>query len=183
MADTFSRTGKFRPGYSTSQVDEFLKLAKESYADTQSSERAIDENAVRSVSFSFTRDGYEPELVDAALDRLERAFIQRRRANVVSDDGEQAWLDSAYEHATSLYPRLRRPDGERFADAEGRGYDKAEVDELMERIASYFDGSADLNSSEVRRATFSKAKGASAYDESVVDVFLDRAVTVLLSVE
>lgn len=181
MADTFSRTGRLRKGYAPDQVDEFLSLAKESYADMDGG--SIDEDTVRAMSFSFVRNGYSPELVDAALDRLEKAFIQRRRAAVVSDDGEQAWLDHAYDQAVTLYPRLRRGNGERFSDADGVGYAKADVDELMGRISGYFDGLNDLASGEVRGAVFGRDKGAKAYDENVVDVFLDRVVSVLLAVE
>ncbi|MFY9263468.1 MAG: cell division protein DivIVA [Actinomycetaceae bacterium] len=198
MGDTFARVGHFRSGYDVEQVEEFLALAKEAYAsagvDTNAEASSdegegndevetIDENTVRAIAFEFVRNGYEPELVDAALDRLEKAFIQRRRAHVVNTEGEKAWLEATYEQATTLYERLLRPDEQRFADAEGRGYLKADVDSLMTRIADYFDGKGELTSADIRRATFAKAKGEAAYAESVVDVYLDRVISVLLAVE
>lgn len=181
MADTFTRVSGLSSGYSPAQVDKFLQRAKLAYAGDDS--LGIDEVTVRGVAFDWVRKGYDPALVDAALDRLESAFLQRRRARAMETDGEDAWLAATYEQAQSLYPRLLRPAGERFADAAGTGYAKAEVDELLDRLAQYFDGKASLSSSDLREATFASGRGQEAYAESVVDVFLDRAVAVLLAVE
>ncbi len=181
MANTFKRVGTWSSGYSPQQVDEFLDKAKKAYAGDES--QGIDEASVRSAAFQWVRNGYEPRLVDAALDRLESAFIQRRRARVIDTDGENAWLEKTYERAQTLYPRLLRPDGEKFADADGTGYSKTDVDVLMGRLADYFSGEAAMTSNDLRTAIFDRARGASAYSEAVVDVYLDRAVTVLLAVE
>lgn len=184
MSDTFARAGRFTSGYDPDQVDEFLEKARADYTKAaEGLDTEFDENSVRSVAFDWVRDGYQADLVDAALDRLETAFIRRRRARTMQEDGEDKWLDMAYGEAKSLYPRLLRPEGERFADADGSGYDKTEVDEFLARIAAYFDGEGKLSSAEIRSATFASAKNENAYDEAVVDVYLDRAVTVLLSVE
>lgn len=192
MADTFSRVGNLNSGYDPEQVDEFLIQAKEAYdektvasqePDGGSVSATIDESTVRNVAFDWVRDGYDPALVDAALDRLEAAFIQRRRARVTNVAGEEKWLNQTYSEATTLYPRLLRPEGERFANASGRGYKKADVDELLDRITRYFDGNEELTSSQIRRSTFGSARGSRAYDEAVVDVYLDRAISVLLAVE
>ncbi|MDK8601298.1 cell division protein DivIVA [Trueperella bernardiae] len=181
MTDTFKRVGGLNNGYNPTQVDEFLEQAKLAYAGDESID--IDEVAVRGVAFDWVRKGYTPALVDAALDRLESAFVQRRRAKVMEAEGEEAWLAATYKQAQALYPRLLRPAGERFADADGRGYKKADVDALLERLSEYFAGKAELTSAEVRGVTFGSARGADAYRESVVDVFLDHAVSVLLAVE
>lgn len=190
MSSTFERVGRLHSGYDCEEVDSFLREAKAAYANfshegaEQSADTpAIDETTVRNASFSWSRNGYKPVQVDAALDRLEAAFIQRRRAGVMYTAGEQAWLEQTYNSATTLYPRMLRPEGERFADADGRGYAKSEVDEFLDRIAAYFDGKANLASKEVRRTHFHSASGADAYDESVVDVYLDRVVSVLMAVE
>ncbi|MFC5369872.1 DivIVA domain-containing protein [Arcanobacterium bovis] len=190
MSSTFERVGQFHSGYDCKEVDSFLREAKAAYAkfsyeDAVRDPKAagIDEDSVRNASFSWTRNGYSPEQVDAALDRLEAAFIQRRRAGVMSSAGEQAWLEQTYDSATTLYPRMLRPEGERFSDAHGRGYAKGEVDEFLNQIAEYFDGKANLTSKEVRRTHFNSARDADAYDESVVDVYLDRVVSVLMAVE
>ncbi|MFP7695931.1 DivIVA domain-containing protein [Trueperella sp. LYQ143] len=181
MAHTFKRTGTLRAGYNPEQVDAFLARAKRAYSGDSSED--ITEKTVRSCAFGWVRNGYDPYLVDAALDRLEAAFVQRRRAKIMDEHGEKRWLEETYAQAQTLYPRLLRPAGERFADASDTGYSKNEVDALLSKIAAYFDAEAELTSEDIRHATFSAARGAKAYDEAVVDVFLDRAVSVLLSVE
>ncbi len=179
--DTFERAGFLRVGYAPNEVDEFLARAKEAYSAGESS--GFDESDVRCVVFPRKRGGYKTEAVDAALDRLEAAFIQARRAQVVQASGENAWLNDTYAQAKSLYPRLLRPSGERFKDAEGWGYLKEDVDAIVDRLADYFDGKSPLSSSDVRDLAFKPAKNEKAYDEAVVDTYLERAVTVLVSVE
>ena len=122
-------------------------------------------------------------MIDAALDRLEAAFLQRRRADFVAERGRKAWMEEVAQLATTLYPRLLRPHGSRFAPAHKHGYSKVEVDRLMDRVATYFDAATALSSTEVRTATFSAAKRDAAYDERSVDRYLARVVEVLLSVE
>lgn len=182
MSETFVRVSEKDYGYNPDQVDTFLAEAKEAYSAPDDSAQ-LNEDAIRAVHFDWVRGGYDPAIVDAALDRMEVAFIQRRRANVIAAEGEDAWLAKAYEQAQTLYPRLLRPEGERFANAAGQGYKKSDVDALLARVSAYFDGKASLTSGEVRMATFASAKRAKAYDEAVVDVFLDRVVSVLLAVE
>lgn len=93
-------------------------------------------------------------------------------------------MNEVAARATSLYPRLVRPAGERFAPpARGRGYDRDAVDALLDRLVDYFDSGAELKASEVRSATFASATRDAAYAEGPVDAFLDRAVDVLLAVE
>ncbi|VEI12670.1 DivIVA domain-containing protein [Trueperella bialowiezensis] len=181
MADTFERVDKGDYGYKAEQVEEFLERAKQAYGGDDS--LGIDETSVRNIAFDWVRGGYDPKLVDAALDRLESAFVQQRRARVVDEEGEAAWLDRTYELAQSLYPRLMRPNGEKFADATGQGYAKKDVDALMARLADYFSGTQSLSSADLRLASFPTARGSQAYSEAVVDVFIDRAVSVLLAVE
>ena len=177
----FRTVGIFDKGYDIEEVDDFLRRAKDAYNGPLTP--AFDENTVRNVAFSRARGGYVPAEIDDALDRLEAAFVQKRRARVVADRGEKAWLNTTYQDAKSLYPRLLRPVGHRFRDADGWGYSKVEVDELIDRLSDYFDGKTDLSAREVREAVFGSAKDNHAYDESVVDVYLERAASVLLSVE
>ncbi|USR79963.1 cell division protein DivIVA [Arcanobacterium pinnipediorum] len=183
MSDTFSRVGWLHSGYSPAEVDSFFERAKLAYDNASEHSQEFTEASVRDVSFPWVRNGYHAQLVDAALDRLERAFVQRRRAICVRDQGEEEWVRMIYDRATSLYPRLRRPQGKRFAHPKRHGYSVSEVDQLIERVIAFFDKAQPLSSNEVRNITFTRAKGADAYEESVVDVFLDRVVSVLMSVE
>ncbi|MDO4888908.1 MAG: DivIVA domain-containing protein [Actinomycetaceae bacterium] len=177
----FRTVGFFDKGYAIDEVDEFLRRAKAAYNGPLTPR--FDENTVRNAAFHRQRRGYVPADVDEALDRLEAAFIQKRRSLVVADKGENAWLNTTYEDAKSLYPRLLRPPGQRFRRAEGWGYSKSDVDALIDRLSEYFDGKIEMTARDVRDAVFGPAKDYAAYDEAVVDVYLERATSVLLSVE
>ena len=94
-------------------------------------------------------------------------------------------MNALAERARSLYGRLGRPDGEKFAPADrgSQGYDKDDVDDLCDRLIGYFDRQEPLTAGDIRSATFGRARGPEAYDEASVDAFLSRAVEVLLGVE
>ena len=181
MSDMFPKSALLRPGYRPEQVDRYFETAHEIYDAGELDE--MDSEGVRTVAFDIVRGGYKPAAVDAALDRLEAAFLQRRRADFVAERGRKAWMEEVAQLATTLYPRLLRPHGSRFAPAHKHGYSKVEVDRLMDRVATYFDAATALSSTEVRTATFSAAKRDAAYDERSVDRYLARVVEVLLSVE
>ena len=181
MSDMFPKSALLRPGYRPEQVDRYFETAHEIYDAGELDE--MDSEGVRTVAFDVVLRGYQPQAVDAALDRLEAAFLQRRRAAFVAKKGRQAWMDQVTQLATTLYPRLLRPVGERFAPAPKVGYSKQDVDTLMDRIAAYFDSDGAITSDEVRSATFGSAKRDRAYEETSVDRYLARVVEVLLSVE
>ena len=116
---------------------------------------------------------------------MEAAFVARARADFVAQHGQQEWLAQLGEQARTLYGRLGRPDGDRFAPPRhrGQGYEPADVDALCHRLVAYFDNGAKLTAAEVRSATFRARRGKNGYDEDSVDAFLARAVDVLLGVE
>ncbi|WP_067781306.1 DivIVA domain-containing protein [Actinomyces vulturis] len=181
MSDIFPRTRMRRPGYRPDQVDEYFHDAHELYEG--GSAAALDAERVRSTAFDIVRGGYDPAAVDQALDRLEKAFVKRRRQEFIDEHGRSAWMEQVAQLATTLYERLLRPETLRFAPARRNGYKCAEVDAFMDRIANYFDSSEPLTSREVRDVTFSRAHGDKAYDEASVDRYLARVVEVLMSVE
>ena len=137
MSNMFPKSALLRPGYRPEQVDRYFETAREIYDAGELNE--MDSEGVRTVAFDVVPGGYQPVAVDAALDRLEAAFLQRRRASFVAQHGRQAWMDQVTQLATTLYPRLLRPVGDRFAPADRQGYSKTDVDALMDRIAGYFD--------------------------------------------
>ena len=153
----FRTVSRFRTGYDPDQVDTFFTHARRVYEGDQS--EPLTGTEVRKVAFDLVRGGYATTSVDSALDRLERA--------------------------RTLYERLRRPDGERFAPARRgeQGYRPEDVDDMCHRLIDYFDKGTPLTSDEVRHVTFRKASGHNAYAEGPVDAFLERAVEVLLGVE
>ena len=172
--NNFPRAGFFTRGYETSQVDEFFADARKAYEGGVPAEK-FSAAQVRGAHFDLVRRGYQTAAIDQAMDRLEAAFVRRDRADNVAVNVAQ--------RATTLYPRMLRPRGKRFAHPDGKGYDATQVDELLDRLAQYFDSDKGITSAEIRSATFKTAKNEKAYKEGVVDAYLSRAVEVLLAVE
>ncbi|WP_456826603.1 DivIVA domain-containing protein [Cellulomonas sp. P5_E12] len=184
MSDGMFRTvSGLKQGYDPDEVDDFFSHARAVYE--QGPAGGLASKDVRGVAFDMVRGGYVTAAVDAALDRLEAAFVARSRAEYIATQGQQAWMSKLSEQARTLYGRLGRPDGDRFAAPDGRhqGYEPADVDELCRRLVAYFDKGTPLSAAEVRSATFRRRKGRNAYAEGPVDAFLARAVEVLLGVE
>lgn len=183
MSSLFNTVSKLRQGYDQAEVDEFFERARNVY-EGRSSERITDAD-VQAAMFTLVRGGYDTHEVDAALDRLEGAFIARRRAEYVNANGRQAWLTFLADRARTLYGRLGRPDGEKFAPARpgAPAYDVDDVDDLCDRLVDYFDRQVPLSADEVRAATFARRKGRAGYDEASVDAFFARAIEVLQGVE
>lgn len=87
--------------------------------------------------------------------------------------------------AQVLYPRLRRPRGQRFKSPKRgkRGYDARQVDALLDRLIAFFDRGEPLSHDELRAATFSRKGRRGAYDEGTVDAYLARAVDILMGAQ
>ena len=179
----FRRVTGVRTGYHPEEVDDFFTHARTVYEQGPSG--ALSSKDVRTVAFDLVRHGYSTTAVDAALDRLEAAFVARARADFIAERGRQAWLEQLAEQARTLYGRLTRPDGERFSPPKGRqpGYLAEDVDALCHRLVAYFDTNTPLTAQEVRSAVFRRAKGGRAYAEGPVDAFFERTVDVLLAAE
>lgn len=183
MTGMFRTVPRLRTGYDPDQVDEFFTHARQVYEGEVS--EPLSGYDVRRAAFDLVRGGYRPAAVDSALDRLERAFVSRQRAEFVATHGQQAWLEHLAAQARTLYGRLARPDGERFARGH-RGEDSyaiADVDAVCQRLIEYFDHGQALTSDELRQLTFGRRRGSDGYAEGPVDAFIDRAVEVLLGVE
>lgn len=169
-----------RDGYDVAQVDDFFRRAREAYdADSPT----MSDADVRNATFDQQRGGYQFAAVDYAMDRLEIAFVKRRRADFIATHGQETWMEHIADRARTLYPRLQRPAGEKFRDAKSVGYCKEEVDQLLDQLVDYFDDGVQLTSQGIREITFQSANGAKGYDAAVVDVYLERVVEVLTAVE
>jgi DivIVA domain-containing protein len=179
----FRTVGGLRRGYDCDEVDEFFTHARAMYEKGPAG--ALSATDVRRAGFELVRGGYVTAAVDAALDRLEAAFVARARTEHVAKNGQQSWMDSLGQQARTLYGRLGRPDGDRFAPPRSRkeGYEPADVDAVCHRLIDYFDHGTPLSAAELRTVTFRPRKGRDAYDEDSVDAFCARAVEVLLGVE
>lgn len=183
MTDLFPRARGLSRGYALEPVAEFFAAARSAYEHGGSAfDIGFDE--IRRIAFPMQRGGYDPVAVDRALARLESAFVERDRAAYINAYGESAWYSKVADQATALYPRLLRPAGGRFNHPEkGQvGYRVDEVDQVMDRLADFFNEKGTVTESYLRSALFRSAKGEGAYDEAQVDAFLGRAIHILLGV-
>ena len=89
MADLFPTVKGWGSGYDREEVEEFFDRARRAY---EGGTDDLDGGDVRTVAFELDRGGYDPAAVDAALDRLEAAFVQRRRADHIAAHGAE-YLD------------------------------------------------------------------------------------------
>ncbi len=185
MRDLFPRAGFMRAGYHLVQVDEFFDRARAAYERPMLDDEGLSALDVRRAAFDIKHRGYKTVAVDAALDRLETAFSTREREQHVRAHGHDAWMNELADRAQVLYPRLRRPKGQRFRQPvkSRRGYDAREVDVLIERLIAFFDTGEQLTPEDLRHATFARRGRRGAYDERTVDVFLARAVDVLMGAQ
>ncbi len=183
MSKMFALESRLRKGYAPDQVDALFAQAREAYEGGR--ESGLTPGQIHAAAFDLERGGYAVAEVDGALDRLEAAFVAKARAEFVAAHGQQAWMEHLAERARTLYGRLSRPDGDRFAPGE-RGtysYDADDVDALCARLVAYFDRGEPITSEEVRHAAFRRRRGRDGYAQAPVDAFLSRAVEVLLGVE
>ncbi|MCC3266456.1 DivIVA domain-containing protein [Arthrobacter gengyunqii] len=182
----FECVGRREYGYNTRQVDEFLAKARSYYNAESPAAKAITSRDVRSMAFDPAKAGYEPQAVDAALDRLEDVFAQRERDQLIQDKGEEAWLLQIGRTSAVLRGRLHRKPGERFRRPSKRkvpSYNVQDVDALCNELLGYFENDKPLSVDVVRRAVFREAKGPEGYEETQVDVFLDRVVELMASID
>lgn len=180
MAKMFPRVRFTQTGYHRDQVEDFFDDAREDYEG----QGQMTATQVRTAAFDLVRGGYQPAVVDEALDRIEAAVAARGRASFLEHHGQAAWMDEVAQRATVMYPRLTRPAGERFKPpAKGKGYDREAVDAVMSRLVDFFDSGRPLASQDLRTVTFPQAPRDRAYGEGPVDAFIDRAIDILLAVE
>ncbi|KAD3515340.1 DivIVA domain-containing protein [Arthrobacter yangruifuii] len=182
----FERVGRRDYGYNIRQVDEFLTKARDYYNSDSSSAHPVTSTDVRSMAFDPAKGGYEPQAVDAALDRLEDVFAQRERDELISGRGEKAWLLQIGRTSAVLRARLHRKPGERFRRPGKKrvtSYNVEDVDALCDELLGYFERDRPLSVDVVRRAVFREAKGPQGYEENQVDAFLDRVVELMAAVD
>lgn len=179
----FSTVSRLRTGYAPEEVDRLFERARQEYEGAAST--GLDAATIHRAAFGFARGGYAFDEVDAALDRLEAAFVAKERTEYVAEHGQAAWMARLAEQARTLYGRLSRPAGEKFVPGR-RGhwsYDADDVDALCGRLVNYFDRGETITSTEIREAKFRRRRGRDGYAEAPVDAFFTRAIEVLLGVE
>jgi DivIVA domain-containing protein len=181
----FARTGRREYGYDVRQVDRFLTRARSHY-DAAEPDGSITSNSIRATSFDPARGGYEPQAVDAALDRLEDVLARRERDHLIGTEGEDAWLRHIGRTAAVLRHRLHRPPGARFSRPSRKrtpSYDVDDVDRLCDQLLRYLEDDQPMSVDVVRRAVFREARGAEGYEENQVNAFLDRVVELMAGID
>lgn len=175
VSSSFPRASRLSKGYDKGQVDAFFTRVLGS---------RVDAHQARTVGFDLRRGGYDVEAVDLALDRVEDDLARAERDRVRSELGERGYINQVTGQAQVLRGRLARQHGDRFSRRSGlhRGYDVAEVDDLCDQIADYFDGEHALSVDDLRDKVFRLSRGSRAYDERAVDAFIDRVVAVIIKV-
>lgn len=182
MSSTFPLVRKSRRGYDIDEVEDFLEEARRAYTAEPGTPAALKGDDIRNTAFSLRKGGYSAVHVDAALERLEDAFVTREREKARRRMSDEEWFSLARRNAKEIIDRLGRPSGKRFRRAGllGDGYDRKQVDEFSERLSSYFLKGVPLSVEDVRTVAFRpKLNG---YREDQVDYFLDSVVEVMLAV-
>ncbi len=184
MSKLFPRATLLRSGYSVKQVDAFFDRVRQVYEQPLVDPGDQSPLSIRQATFDLRYRGYRTDDVDTALDRLEDAFATRLRDQFVQAKGSAAWQQDLAARAQALYDNLRRDPGKRFSRPEGmgKGYDVKQVDQLLDRLTSFFDTGAPIVPDEIRTAAFARRLKPRAYDEDEVDAYLAQAVDILQGV-
>lgn len=180
VSTTFPRTSKKTPGYSATEVEEFLASARQAY-DANDGAPKLSAKDIRHTAFAMQKGGYSPAHVDAALERLEDAFARRERERAASTVGEEAWLEDARGRTQVIVTRLSRPAGHRFSRTSflSVGYNRNDVDRLANRVVKHFNDGFPVSVDDIRTAVFRPQRGG--YREVQVDLVLDEVVDVMLA--
>ena len=109
---------------------------------------------------------------------LPRARVRETRAALV-----EHFATGRFVHPAALFAPDAAEIAKWLSSNTIAANDDEDVDALLEKLTAYFDGKAPLASNELRHVVFTQAKADKAYDAAVVDVYLERAVTVLVAVE
>ena len=181
-----ARAGKRKWGYDPAQVDAFLERAHTLY---DSEGIRLTQRDIQAVSFDLTKDGYVIAQVDAALNRLERAVVDKQTAWEIAQHGRVTWKAQTENLYQQILEHVEREQGERFKPGEAKqpSYDKKQVDRLTDQIVDKAAASlgvdgvteddvrdlADLNAVSVSNVIFTQRKGKKGYDERQVDYFLN----------
>ena len=177
---SFPTVKRSKRGYDTSEVDQFLGLARRAYDGDPDVPLTAED--IRRTGFGLQRGGYQPDVVDGALERLEDAFAARERDQARQELGDRRWLEDARGTAQVILNRLGREEGHRFdrTNVFTIGYNRREVDRFAKRLMRYFRDGMPMSVEEVRTVVFRQQRNG--YREGQVDLLLDAVVDVMLAV-
>jgi DivIVA domain-containing protein len=174
MGYAFVQSGTKKFGYSISQVDEFLELARQQFDEP--SRDIVSALDVRTVRFKLVKNGYSISVVDAALEKLEDAFAAAELTKELVTQGFFEFSEDLDNFRQELVARASRPNRKKFSRRKypNKGYSIKQVDELCSQLGKTLENKADLNVREVRTAAFKSKRGG--YAEYQVDAFLEKVI-------
>ena len=177
----FARAAETEPGYKRSEVDRLFTRLAEDYEKLSGAaelpEDLYTSRRIRQVVFREEPGGYQLDVVDRALEKIEERFAKLERSRYIEAYGLDNWERSLVETGELLAGRLERPAGERFRRPSKRrhmGYFVGDVDAICDRVYAQLNSEEPLDPSVVRPAS-----GTVSYEESQVDAFLDRCIELL----
>jgi len=177
MSAHFKKVSASELGYDPASVDPIIDLARKHFADPDG--RALDAATLRNSAFKLVKGGYQIASVDAALERLDEAFVEQEARLVLERTGHDGAAAHINGIRNTLQGRIDRPAKQRFDRTAlwFKGYSVAQVDSLLKRIDGAIEGRRDLTAADLREVTF--APRWRGYSEAQVDAFIDRAVQFL----
>lgn len=187
-------------GYDPRQVDEFLEKA---HAQYEAEGLNLTQGEIQNVSFDLSKGGYVISQVDATLERLERAVVDKQTSYEIAQSGRVAWKAQTEELFRQVRDHAKRAEGQRFAPGKGKNpsYDRKQVDRLIDGIITRAQVDLDelpegeeltaerskeldnITSSSVANTVFTQRKGKHGYDERQVDYYLNSCVELLSRLE
>lgn len=181
----FDLVDSSRWGYDVDAVDSFFERLAADFSRVRSGQRegVLTVQQIREVVFDQVRGGYDPLLVDHALDRVEDKFASFELARRKAELGQAAWDAETDRLAELIMGRLKRPAGERFRRPSQKlvkGYYMRDVDALCERLLGLIQSNKPLKLDMIRSASFRSASGDMSYEETQVDAFMDRCIELIL---
>ena len=174
MTYAFNRSGKRKLGYNITQVDEFLQLARDQYAN--SSKSLLTAEDVRTTRFELQRNGYSISVVDAALEKLEDVFAANEYGKELLKVGYFDFTEDLSDVKKLVIARCNRKNRRKFAKRvwPNKGYSTKQVDKFCSQLGQKLERKAKLTVKELRVATFKSKRGG--YAEYQVDAFLETVV-------
>ena len=181
MSTTFPRAARKVTAYNVEQVDAFLAEARVAYDSYDEGAPKMTSADVRKASFDVAKKGYSAPAVDAALERLEVAFAELEREQVIEAEGWEGLSRRSRELLEAITARFSRPARKRFTrvGAFATGYRISDVDAFVDEVSAGLESGAILRASWVRQAVFRPQKRG--YSEVQVDLVLDELIEALIA--
>lgn len=162
MSTTFPSATRKVTAYNAAQVDAFLADARIAYDTYEEGAPKMTSADVRKVSFDVAKKGYSAPAVDAALERLEVAFAELEREQVINAEGWEGLSRRSRELLDAISARFSRPARKRFnrVGAFATGYRIVDVDAFVDEVKAGLETGAILRASWVRQAVFRRKSAA-----------------------